>query len=362
MYESGLNFGECSGANTQIAETADTSVTVVVPAAQLRCFQVRAVYREGQSPKSATVSGTSLPIAKVDLKSSEVEACIGGSVTIEATGSQFDTIEWFKNDRLIASGTMMITLTDLSLDDDGSLITAKVTNACGSKTAGPAIVTVDPDPNLLGPMHLSGATRSVTGTVIESECAGFYFGCSNTDTATALCFEPFDESLIVECVGPNPCNPSARGKQNSTVSGVRLAATGSTDGTDAGCSCSVVFGDQVNSSSSFSASFTIDRAIGYTVIGSIESSCGGQCFGTSESSWSLTHATNGVVASFSTGPFPGQMGTEEIDLRGMLEPGDYVLTASAGVGASGTSTGKSAFEFVFEVDVQLGDTERRWRG
>jgi hypothetical protein len=363
VYSGGINTQtvDCTGAvGSIVGETTETSFSVVENDTILHCYTVRAIFRDGQSSQSAADAGQALQPPQIDVLTLSAGGCIGGSATFKVAASGYDVIEWYKNGELLAAGVEQVTITNLTPEDDGAIISVYSVNACGTTRPTPATLFVLAEPTR-GPIDVTGSTRSISAMVYKTGCGGAAEECSNTDETFGACEAPFDASLALE----PPCatfGPESIVVQDSTISGHKLAASGTADG-DSGGTCSMVFHDEYHGTSLYSVQFSLAKDAPYVIDGLISAVCMsgfGNCCSDPSASLKLVSASNESILSFAIGGSLDELGEVPIAAKGMLAAGSYTLTAEATSGGlTGAffcqSAGPGHYEFTFSVDPIEGD-------
>lgn len=174
------------------------------------------------------------------------------------------------------------------------------------------------------------------------------FGGPDSDSASmsAPDFGPFDESIFVSASSDGSAN--ARATQTSSILADSLLAAGlassSAVGTLAGEGSS-------DADSSFLVAFDLTQSVTYTLTGTLGSGASGMAPGFN-AAVTLT-GPDGVIVTAAIDPFGGPT-SASINEGGVLAPGAYTLSASAGAGVfsccgDGGTSGSANFDLAFSV-------------
>jgi hypothetical protein len=359
VYESapGSFGGGCSSGGSFIGQTTNTQFVVPTgPNAPDRCYSVKTIYPSGDSPFSQPDAGTTATSARLDLVTIAAYSSEGGSATFTADASVYDTITWYKNGRVVATGVETITLTNLTIDDDGAEITVEASGPCGAVLSEPGYVFVS-GAATTSPMQVHSAYRQIWANAYKTDCGGWAPSCEATDEIVSNSVADFDAELDVQT---NCGSGGGLGEafQVSSISGAELQAQGHVDGA-AGGSCSMIFSDSFDTLNVYEVTFSIDSPQDYSVAGSLFSDCF-ICCTPPHAKLSLADASNTVIFSYEVGSMQ-DLGFElPIKDAGTLQPGTYTLRAEADSGGGAqfgfcSSNGPADFDFTFTIATEPGD-------
>lgn len=180
----GQAFWEQPGSANLVATSAAPSWTVTSAPAFDGGWKVVARAANGSAIGNPQYLGTIGPQTSIGspylgTNSTSVEACIGERMTLRLNIAPADvTYQWYRDGVPLNGATQSEYVTQVDASHAGAVYTCVATNACGSQTAGPFVVTVDAG-------VATGAVNWVSCAEVETTGqSGPYWYCSVYSTTT----------------------------------------------------------------------------------------------------------------------------------------------------------------------------------